>query len=133
MHYNEGIVSPTQSTGDPRDNYPTRYFGTMLNRALAPFSGKQACFTELGYLSGDGYPAIPAGFAWASGTSVAEQAQWLAEAAVQSASSGKVRLMIVFNVNFHTIAWGTDPMPGYAIIRADESCPACATLGGVMQ
>jgi hypothetical protein len=27
VHYNEGIVSPKQSSGDPRDNYPTRYFG----------------------------------------------------------------------------------------------------------
>ena len=133
VHYNEGIVSPTQSSGDPRDNYPTRYFGTMLNRALAPFGGKQACITELGYLTGDGYPAIPAGFAWASGTTVAQQAQWLAEAAVQSANSGRVRMMIVFNVNFHTIPWGTDPMPGYAIIRADGSCPACGSLAGVMQ
>lgn len=133
VHYNEGIVSPTQSSGDPRDNYPTRYFGTMLNRALAPFGGKQACFTELGYLSGEGYPPISSAFAWASDTSVAEQAQWLAEAAVQAANSGKVRLMIVFNVNFHTVPWGTDPQAGYAIMRPDDTCPACSTLGSVMQ
>src|SRR5690606_34320074 len=50
VHYNEGIVSPTQSSGDPRDNYGTRYYGTNLNRALAPFPGKQACITEIGYL-----------------------------------------------------------------------------------
>src|SRR5207253_6635129 len=31
VHYNEGIVSPTQVGGDPRDSYPTRYFSTMLN------------------------------------------------------------------------------------------------------
>jgi len=132
VHYNEGIVSPRQATGDPRDNYPTRYFGTMLNRAIGPFGGKQACFTELGYLSPDGYGALPGNFAWGGNTSVSEQATWLAEAAVVAASSGKVRLMIIFNVDFTT--WTpTDPMAGYAIIRPDGSCPACSTLAGVLK
>ncbi len=131
VHYNEGIVSPQQSTGDPRDNYPTRYYGTMLNRAIAPFGGKQACFTELGYLTPQGYGALPANFAWAQNTTVAQQAQWLAQAAVLSAQSGKVRLMIVFNVDF--TVWGSDPQAGYAIIRADKSCPACDALAGVLQ
>lgn len=132
VHYNEGIVSPKQSSGDPRDNYPTRYFGTMLARAISPFGGKKACFTELGYLSPEGLGTLPSAFAWGGNTSVAEQAQWLAEAAVSAASSGNVRLMIVFNVDFTT--WGgSDPMAGYAIIRPDKSCPACSTLGGVMQ
>ncbi len=131
VHYNEGIVSPNQSSGDPRDNYPTRYFSTMLNRALAGFPGKQACFTELGYLSPEGYGALPGGFAWAQNVTVAQQAQWLAEAAVLSARSGRVRLMIVWNVDFPFFT-GTDPMGGYAIIRPGGGCPACATLGSVM-
>ncbi|MBN1202291.1 MAG: hypothetical protein JXJ20_10585 [Anaerolineae bacterium] len=131
VHYNEGIVSPTRSSGDPRDNYPTRYFGSMLNRAIGPFGGKQACFTELGYLSPEGYGALPGSFAWAGDTSIAEQAAWLAEAAVQSASGGKVRLMIVFNVDF--TVWGSDPQAGYAIIRADGTCPACDSLANVLQ
>ncbi|MGQ9850769.1 MAG: hypothetical protein ACUVSU_12065 [Aggregatilineaceae bacterium] len=131
VHYNEGIVSPRQSSGDPRDNYPTRYYGTMLNRAIGPFGGKQACFTELGYLSPEGYGALPGAFAWAQNTSVAEQATWLAEAAVLSAQSGRVRLMIVFNVDFST--YGADPQAGYAIIRPDGSCPACDTLASVLK
>jgi hypothetical protein len=131
VHYNEGVVSPQQSTGDPRDSYPTRYYGTMLNRAIGPFGNKQACFTELGYLSPEGLGSLPAAFAWGGNTSVAEQAQWLAQAAVLSAQSGKVRLMIVFNVDFTT--WGSDPQAGYAIIRPDGSCPACASLAGVLQ
>jgi hypothetical protein len=132
VHYNEGIVSPQQSSGDPRDNYPTRYFGTMLSRAIGPFGGKKACFTELGYLSPEGLGDLPANFAWGANTSVAEQAQWLAQAAVSAASSGNVRLMIVFNVDFTT--WGgSDPQAGYAIIRPDGSCPACSALGSVMQ
>ncbi|RPI97604.1 MAG: hypothetical protein EHM39_09225 [Chloroflexi bacterium] len=132
VHYNEGIVSPRQSSGDPRDNYPTRYFGTMLSRAIGPFGGKKACFTELGYLSPEGLGSLPGAFAWGGETSVAEQAQWLAEAAVSAASSGNVRMMIVFNIDFTT--WGgSDPMAGYAIMRPGGSCPACSALGGVMQ
>lgn len=132
VHYNEGTVSPQQTTGSAQgDNYPTRYFGTMLNRALAPFGGKQACFTELGYLTPDGYGSLPSNFAWAGGTSVAEQAQWLAEAAVASANSGRVRMMIVFNVDFNF--YGEDPQAGYAMIRPDGSCPACSSLGAVMK
>ena len=131
VHYNEGIVSPTQSSGDPRDNYPTRYFNTMLSRATGPFGNKQACFTELGYLSPEGYGALPGGFAWAADTSIQEQATWLAQAAVQAANSGRVRLMIVFNVDFTT--YGTDPQAGYAMIRADGSCPACSALASVLQ
>lgn len=131
VHYNEGIVSPQQSSGDPRDNYPTRYYGTMLNRAIGPFGGKQACFTELGYLSPEGYGALPAHFAWGQNTSVAEQATWLAQAAVLSAQSGRVRLMIVWNVDFAN--YEGDPMAGYAIIRPGGSCPACTALAGVLQ
>jgi len=130
IHYNEGIVSPEQASGDPRDNYPTRYFDTMLVRAVGPFSGKQACFTEIGYLTPQGYPALPGSFAWAQNTTVAQQASWLALAAVKSAQSGLVRLMIVFNLDF--VRYDADPQAGYAMIRPDGSCPACDALGTVL-
>ena len=128
VHYNEGIVPPTQSSGDPRGGYPTYYFSTMLSRALSGFN-KPACITEIGYLSPEGYGPLPAGFAWAANTSVQEQASWLAQAAVQAANSGRVRLMIVFNVDF--THYGADPQAGFAIIRADGSCPACSALAAV--
>ncbi len=131
VHYNEGIVSPTQASGDPRDNYPTRYFSTMLNRAIGPFGGKPACFTELGFLTPEGYGTLPGGFAWAQNVTVANQSQWLAEAAVLSAQSGRVRLMIIFNVDFSY--WGTDPQAGYAMVRPGGSCPACDALGKVLK
>jgi LysM repeat protein len=131
VHYNEGIVSPLQTSGDPRgDNYPTRYFSTMLNRALSPFPGKVACFTELGYLSPEGYGPLPAGFAWAANVTVANQAEWLGQAAQRAAASGRVRLMIVFNVDF--TAYGDDPQAGYAIIRPGGGCPACASLAAAV-
>jgi hypothetical protein len=132
LHYNEGIVAPGAGTGDPRDNYPTRYFGSMLQRGLAPFGGKPACFTELGYVTPEGFgDPLPAGFAWGQNTSVAEQAAWLADAARLSAQSGRVRMMIVWNVDFPFYT-PTDPMGGYAMIRPGGGCPACDTLGQVM-
>lgn len=129
VHYNEGIISPTATTGDPRDNYPTRYFGANLNRAMANFPGMVACFTEIGYLSPEGYGTLPGNFAWAQDTSVAEQAEWIAQAAVLSSQLGNVRLFIVFNLNFSS--FGADPQGGYGLVRPDGSCPGCDTLAAI--
>lgn len=129
-HYNEGIVPPDWTSGDPRGGYPTYYFTSMLNRAWAPFGGSRpVCFTELGYLSPEGYGALPSWFAWAQNVTVAQQASWLASAAVIAANSGKVRLMIIWNVNF--TRFDSDPMAGYAMIRPGGTCPACDALAGV--
>jgi hypothetical protein len=131
LHYNEGIVPPSQVSNDPRGEYPSYYFGSMLNRGWSPFGGKPVCFTELGYLSPEGMGApIPASFAWAGNTTLAQHATWLAQAASAAANSGKVAIMIVWNVNF--TRWDSDPMGGYALIRPDGSCPGCQTLGAVM-
>jgi uncharacterized protein YraI len=128
LHYNEGIVPPTQSSGDPRSEHYTRYYGGMVNTYYNAFGGaRPLCFTELGYLTPEGYGGLSSGFAWAGNTSIAEQAAWLDSAVSQSANSGIVRLLIVWNVDFNM--YGTDPMAGYALIRADGSCPACQALG----
>jgi spore germination protein YaaH len=128
-HYNEGIVPPNQSGGDPRDNYYTRYFGTMLDVYWNISGGqKPICWTELGFLSPEGYPPLDPFFGWAQNVTVAQQAAWLAQAAALSSQSGRVRLMIVWNVDFSN--YGADPMAGYAMIRADGSCPACTALAG---
>ena len=92
--------------------------------------GRPLCFTELGYLSGEDYGGVPSRFSWAGGTTVGQHAQWLAEAVSIAANSGKVRMVIVFNVDFTT--WGDDPQAGYAMIRANGSCPSCETLRQVM-
>lgn len=131
LHYNEGIVSPTKASGDPRDSYPTRYFSTMLDRALAPFPGMKGCFTEIGFLTPEGYGPLPGGFAWAQNVTLAQQAQWLAEAAVLSATGGRVRLMIIFNMDF--TRYDSDPQAGYAMIRPGGACPACTELAKVLQ
>ena len=125
-HYNEGIVPPSQTSGDPRgDNYYTRYFYGMLNGYIS-ITRRPICFTELGYLTAEGYPALSDYFAWADNVTVRQQAAWLAEAAALSSRSGQVRLFIVWNVDF--THYGADPQAGYAILRPDGSCPACDAL-----
>ncbi len=126
-HYNEGIVSPEQTSGDPRDNYYTRYFKTMLDVYWNTTGGaRPICWTELGFLTPEGYGSLDPFFGWASNTTVAQQAAWLAQAAALSSQSGRVRLMIVWNVDFSN--YGTDPMAGFAMIRPGGGCPACDAM-----
>jgi len=129
-HYNEAVVPPDQVGGDPRGDYPTYFLTTMTDRAWAPFGGSRpVCYTELGYLTPEGYGPLSSGFAWGANTTVAQQAAWLARAAVLLSSSGKARLMIIWNVNF--THYGEDPQAGYAIVRPGGGCPACDALRSV--
>jgi len=128
LHYNEGIVPPTQNFGDPRSEYYTRYYNGMVNTYYNAFGGRRPlCFTELGYLTPEGFPPLPGGFAWAQNVTVAQQASWLDQVMSLARNSGRVRLVIVWNVNF--TGYGADPMAGYAMIRPDGNCPACFALG----
>nr|MCU0476211.1 hypothetical protein [Anaerolineae bacterium] len=129
VHYNEGILPPTATSGDPRGNplHYTRYYPTMVNTYLTAFRNtRKLCFTELGYLSGEGWPGLPDGFLWASDTSVAEQAQWIDQVVSIAGRSGKVTLLIVWNMDFAN--WGSDPQGGFALIRPGGDCPACRAL-----
>lgn len=126
VHYNEGVISPTRNSGDPRGGYGTYYYQSNLARAIGPFPGKQGCFTELGYLTPEGYGGLPGNFAWAASTTIANQAQWLGEVVSIAKQAGNVRILIVFNINFTT--YTDDPQAGFAIIRKDGSCPACASI-----
>jgi LysM repeat protein len=132
IHYNEGILPPTARSGDPRGNsgHYTRYWGSMTDAYWGAIGGqRKLCMTEIGYLTDEGYPSLEStapGFAWATNVTLANQAQWLAQAFTLSRDSGRYRLMIVFNVDL--TAYGADPQAGYAIIRPGGSCPACDTL-----
>jgi hypothetical protein len=133
VHYNEGLVPPSATSGDPRGSggHYTRYFQGMINAYVGAGAGT-LCFTELGYLSGEEWGTLPAGFLWKPpfNLTVAEHAQYLAEAVRVAVQSGRVRMIIVFNVDFKT--FGDDPQAGYAMIRPNGSCPACETLRSVM-
>lgn len=132
LHYSEGTTSPSANSGQAQSGYyPTYFFGANTARGQLNFPGKPVCYTELGYLTGEGYSTpIPGHFGWAAKTTVAQQAAWLAEAAVLSAQRG-VRLMIVWNVDF--TRFDEDPMAGFAIMRPGGTCPACIELGKVMK
>lgn len=130
VHYNEGIVPPTARSGDPRGNsgYYTRYFFPMMEVYSGAFGGRvPLCFTELGYLTPDGFGPLPPGFAWASDVTIQQQAAWLDQAVSLARNSGRVRMLIIWNIDF--VGGGADPMGGYAMIRPDGSCPACVALG----
>ncbi len=130
LHYNEGIVGPTQNSGDPRSDYYTRYYQGMVSTYYNAFGGRRPlCFTELGYLSPEGLGPLPANFAWAANVTVAQHAEWLGQAANLAKNSGLVRILIVWNVDF--LEYGADPMGGYAIIRPGGGCPACDKLRAV--
>ncbi len=133
IHYNEGILNPDATSGDPRGNsgHYTRYYQTMVNLYASVFPGKPLCFTELGYLSPEGYSPLPGGFSWAANVTAQDQAEWLSRATVLSRQGGRVRLMIIWNVNSTT--YGADPQAGYAIIRPNGTCLACNTLSAAMQ
>lgn len=131
IHYNEGVVPPTATSGDPRGNsgHYTRYYTSMVNTYLAAVNNQRPlCFTEIGYLSGEEWGALPGGFLWKApyNLTVAEHASYLAQAAQLAAQSGRVRMFIIFNVDIKT--YGDDPQAGYAIIRPNGGCPACDAL-----
>jgi hypothetical protein len=132
IHFNTGTTSPNDTTGSALSGYHySYYFWPMIDTYYAAFGGtRPLCFTELGYLTPEGYGGLPGAFGWAANTSLSEQAQWLAESASLAGNSGKVRLMIVFNVDF--TLYGDDPQGGYALLRPDGSCPACSALGAVV-
>lgn len=128
-HYNSGASSPSQVSGHPTGSAHYSWYLLPTLNVYAQL-GKPVCFTELGYLSGEDYGGVPERFGWAAGTTVAQHAAWLAEAVSVAANTGKVRLIIVFNVDF--TYWGDDPQAGYAMIRKNGGCPACETLARVM-
>jgi hypothetical protein len=102
----------------------------MVDVYAGTFPTKPLCFTELGYLTSEGLGPLPAGWEWAAGTSLAEQAQWLGDAVRLSRQSGRIRLLIVWNVDF--TQYGADPQAGYSITRGGV-CTACASLAAAMQ
>jgi hypothetical protein len=75
---------------------------------------------------------VPGNFGWAANTTVAQHAQWLGETVALARSDSRVRMIIVFNVDFTTYDTQSDPQAGYAILRPDGSCPACGTLRNAM-
>ena len=132
VHYNAGIVPPDATSGAPvgSSGHYSWYLPRMMALYRSFFPTKPLCFTELGYLTSDGYAPLPGGFAWAAGNTLAEQAAWLAGAVHRLRGSGYVRLYIVWNVD--ATYYAADPQAGYAIVRPGGGCPACDSLRAAM-
>lgn len=137
VHYNAGATSPSATSGhpaDPGDRHYSWYFLPTLTLYRSTFgNGRNLCLTEFGYLTAEGFNGVPPAFGWAASTTLSQQAAWLAEATQIAANSGYVRLAIVYNLDFTKYEPNGDPQAGYAIVRPDGSCPACARLGDVMK
>ncbi len=133
-HHNAGATSPSASSGHPADGggrHHSWYFLPQTRLYYSIFGNSRKIFyTEMGYASQEGVPGFSDQFAWARGINNAQQAQWLAEAASLGSSTGMVRCIIVWNIDF--VRYGYDPQDGFAIIRPGGSCPACDALHGVM-
>lgn len=129
VHFNSGATSPLATSGHPADGgdgHYTWYYQPTVD--VYDFLGiRPLCFTELGYVSPEGYGEIAGNFGWASDTNVEEQAEWLAETVSLAQESGRVRLIVVFNVDLEYYG-PNDPQAGYAIVRPGGSCPACEAL-----
>jgi hypothetical protein len=129
VHHNSGTTSPSARSGHVSGSgHYSWYFMPTLEVASGAFGGAlPVCLTEYGYLTPEGYGALPTNFSWAADNTVAEQAAWLDEGVGLARSLGWVRLVIIWNVGFTT--WDTDPQAGYSIVRPDGTCPACVALG----
>ena len=67
IHYNAGTSPPNSTTGaNVQGWHYSWYLPSMMNVYHGAFPGRPLCFTELGYLTGEGLGALPGGFAWAA-------------------------------------------------------------------
>lgn len=129
VHHNAGATSPYATSGHPGGGHYSWYFKPTMDLYYNTFGGStKVCFTELGYVSPDGFSGISSQFGWAANNTVEQHAQWLAEAVDIAASSGKARLLIIFNVDFTGYDPNGDPQAGYAMVRPGGDCPACDAL-----
>ncbi|MCP4538592.1 MAG: hypothetical protein GY832_15775 [Chloroflexi bacterium] len=133
-HNNIGATSPSARIGHPASPGSTHhawYFISETELYYDTFHGtRQVFFTELGYASQEGVPEFADSFAWAHSTTNSQQAEWLAEAVQLSIDTGMVRCIIVWNIDL--VRHEANPFDGYAIIRPDQSCPACNALHQVL-
>lgn len=129
VHHNAGATSPYATSGHPGGGHYSWYFRPTLDLYYNTFGGgTKVCFTELGYVSPDGFPGISSNFGWAAGNTVDEHAQWLADAVNIAQASRKARLVIIYNVDFTSYDPNGDPQAGYAMVRPGGDCPACDAL-----
>ena len=130
--YTTGATGPGTTVGHPSGlDHPSFYFLPVTSRYFEAAGGSTPlAFSQLGYLSGEGYAALPDAYWWAGGTTAAYQAGWIAEAVQIAAESPMVGMVMIWHLD--ATDWGGDydsVRGGYALIRPDGSCLACELLG----
>lgn len=130
IRYNIGATSPDRNAGDPRGDNERYYFMPMLAQYAEIFPNKPLCLVEVGYLVGQPIAELPEDFAWSARTTVQNQAEWLARATILARQTGRIRLMVVWNIDAMTFS-ANNPASTYTIIQ-NEQCLSCITLGTVM-
>ena len=131
--FNAGATAPLATSGHPfdgGDGHYSWYYASTAALYSSVFS-RPLCFTGLGYVSSEGYDALPPSFAWGADNSEDDQAQWLSEAIVLAKQADNVRMVIVYNVDFDYYG-SDDPQAGYAILRPDGTCPACSLIAAAI-
>jgi hypothetical protein len=134
VRYTYGSVSPSQTNGARGGSHYSWYFGAMRDLYYAAFGGvRKVCFTDIGYLSPEGMPTLPRSYEWAASNTDDLQASWLAESVSLARNGDKISMMIIWNVDFPTRrVSNADPSGDYAIIRPNNTCPACDALRDMM-
>jgi hypothetical protein len=145
-HHNAGATSPSAASGHPANPGSTHHSWFFLPQTRLyynTFRGTRKLFyTEMGYVTPEGTCScgLPSNFQWGNGTSLAEQSAWLSEAVRLSISTGMVRSVIVWNVDYvrndccdcSPHERDCDPQASFALIRPGGACPTCDALHNVL-
>ena len=140
-----GLNLPDQRKGGPTGDHPSWYFLPTIEVSTKAFrNAKPVCLTGVGVPTKEGVSdALPAGWSWGNSISIADQANFLAQAVVVARRLRNVRLMVIANWDLRGYTTDADyppnplpngPMDGsfYSIVRPDGSCVACVGLRGVL-
>lgn len=127
VHYTQGALPPDATGGDVRGSATFYFLPLLLDHVRAAFPEAPLCVTRLGYLSPEGWDAVPPGYEWAQDITAARQAEWLAAAVGTLAAGEDVWLALVWNLDAATFD-ESSASGGYALVRPGGACPACDAL-----
>lgn len=130
--YTEALVAPDAISGDPRDDYHTRYLPTMLLNTRQYFPETPLCLTQIG-MNITARPQFV--FEWADDLTPEEQATWTAlmVMAVDDLATDydlEIPLTVLYRLTITPNA--TTPMgaflAGWDLLDEDGNCIACAAI-----
>jgi hypothetical protein len=121
MHFNHGTSSPLEIEGE-FERQTLSYYDTLARQT-------PICITEFGFATPDRTGGhLPPSFEWAATTSAEQQARWLVDGFQWAGEHpGIVRLIIVWNLNYHTDDLDNPNVP-YALWSPGGLMPAYYAL-----